>query len=381
MTRQQRTQISIYTQFASSKGYSLLELMIGMSLGLVLTLGVSSMYTQSSGNYQRMSDEVLRIGNTQYVGNVLRKEIQGAGYWGAYTGFETPAVWVDPCSTDLASLEQGVHQPVLGYNSPANSPLACLNSNNHVSGTDILVLRRASGLAVSADHAMVNNDVYIQANPQEFVLEYGNSGGFFPALLNGDNSIASVGTSPNGGAASILIKRNTPDANPVINATRLAADVRKYRTDIYFVAPCTIPSDGSDVCTGTMDDGGEPVPSLKKLELSAQSGNLQFDVVTIAEGVSNMQILYGIDSSDEETPGSGSPDNFIAAPTLVDLNNVVSLQVSLLIRDKSRGEFQNQNTYNLAGQIVGPFNDYYSRQALNSNYRIANLSMRRAGSN
>lgn len=370
-----------HTNKARMAGYSLVELMIGLSLGMVLTAGVTSMYVQSKNNYQRMSDEVLRIGNAQYLGNTLRQEIQGAGYWGAYTKVGNASVLINPCSTTLADLELAIDQPVVGFDSPASSPLSCLTNSNFVAGTDILVLRRAASMPVRDPDAMVNGDVYVQSNPQEIMLQLGNPAGFVPSALNAGNAVKDVGTTPGGNAPSIMIKRNIQDADPVKTGSRLAADVRKYHTDIYFVSPCTISANATSICTGGNDDGGDPLPSLKKLELTAAGGALRFEVVTVAEGVENMQIQYGIDTSPENEPGSGSPDFYTSNPSIADLEGLVSLDLAVLIRDRLPSQFNNQNIYTLADEQVGPFNDRFSRQVLNSNYRIANLSMRRAGSN
>jgi type IV pilus assembly protein PilW len=364
-----------------ARGYSLVELMIGMSLGLVLTMGITAMYVQSSQNYERLADEVTRVGNSQFIGNQLRREIQGAGYWGDFTSPTPTGVFVDPCDLSIPTMTLGVSQPIFGFDSRPASPLGCLTQNNFMPGTDILILRRASSVELSALNGPTQGDVYIQSNPSGFVLEFGNSGGYVAPTVNADNSLGQVGTSPSGGPTTLLTKLNVDDPASPEFAMRVAAHSRKYRTDIYFVSPCTIGADGSNICTGGSDDGGEPRPSLKKMELRASGGLLTLQTLVLAEGVENMQIQFGIDTTGSASLGSGSPNIYIPNPTIDQFNDVVSLQVALLLRDEIRSDFVNNNVYTLANETVGPFGDSFSRNVMDATYRIANLSMRRAGSN
>jgi len=365
----------------SQAGYSLIELMIGLSLGLVMIIGITSLYVQSSHNYDRLSDEATRISNTQYLSGLFRQEIQGAGYWGDFTTPNAEGTLINPCLIDTASLAAAVDQPVYGFDSPGASPLACLPNGNFVAGTDVLVLRRASSQPLSPLNPAVTGEVYIHANPQEYVVEVGDSGGYVAPELDAGNGVANIGTSPAGNAPSIMTKKNNPDAATPDYTMRVAADSRKYNVSIIFVSPCTIPANNSDLCTGPDDDGGNPFPSLKKLELSAQSGGLQFDTIVLAEGVENMQIQYGIDISAPNSLGSGSPNYYTQAPTIPEWENVVTIRVAALLRDEVPSQFPNNNTYTLLDTVLPPFGDRFVRQVFDGTYRIQNISQRRAGSN
>ena len=60
------------------------------------------------------------------------------------------------------------------------------------------------------------------------------------------------------------------EVEALLNCPEVAAAIRRYRTHIYFVAPCSVPFDGSNppICTGPSDDGGRPIPTLKRLEVT-----------------------------------------------------------------------------------------------------------------
>ncbi len=367
-----------------SKGYSLIELMIGLSLGLVLTMGITSIYVQSKNNYERIAEETTRSSTSQYIGSLLRREIQGAGYWGELIDPDPRTTYIDPCVLTITNYLNGIYQPVFGFNSPGSSPLSCIANNNFVPGTDILILRRASSLPITdaaGSNPIIPGDVYIQTNPASTLIEIGASS-YVPPKLNADNSVAQEGTTPAGNATTVKVKRNIDDPgdDPELGV-RLGAEIRKYVLEVFFVSPCTISADGTGVCTGTDDDGGEPLPSLKKLELRSVNGVLQLETQVLAEGVEDMQIQYGIDTSAAESLGSGGANLYKANPTADEFKDVVSVQVAVLMRDNVNSGFVDTNTYTLLDKVVGPFNDIYPRNVLNGNYRIVNLSMRRAGSN
>ena len=87
------------------------------------------------------------------------------------------------------------------------------------------------------------------------------------------------------------------------------ADSRAYVERIYFVSPCNVFESGQTTCTAAAD-GGKPIPTLKRLELSVVSGATAFVLTPLVEGVENMQLDYGVD-----TEGVGGPAYpFIQAP-------------------------------------------------------------------
>src|SRR4029077_9116717 len=72
-----------------------------------------------------------------------------------------------------------------------------------------------------------------------------------------------------------------------------AATFNQYRTHIYFVANNDQPGDG--------------IPTLKRAELGAGA----FTIVPLVEGVENLQLEYGLDTS---VPTTGSPAVYTADP-------------------------------------------------------------------
>jgi type IV pilus assembly protein PilW len=128
---------------------------------------------------------------------------------------------------------------------------------------------------------------------------------------------------------------------------------------------------GNGICDAT-DDGGKPIPTLKRIEL--QSGP-SWNTVSLVQGIENFQVEYGIDTS-----GDGVPDSYVTAPANTnDWSNVVALRIHLLVRniDTTPG-YKDTKQYNLglAGTTAAA-NDAYKRHVYTALVRVNNVSDRK----
>jgi type IV pilus assembly protein PilW len=165
---------------------------------------------------------------------------------------------------------------------------------------------------------------------------------------------------------------------------------------IYFVAPCNNPSSGT-LCDPNAD-GGSPIPTLKRLELTASGGNPSFTTVNIAEGVEFLKLGYGIDdtpttvNSDTGLIGDGSPDRYSLTPPLTDMSNIVSARIDMLVRNpEPSASFTDTKTYALGVDPVvntnpavtipptffTPAARMYRRHVYSAEIRVVNLGSRK----
>jgi type IV pilus assembly protein PilW len=385
-------------------GLSLIELMIAITLGLLILAGLTTVFVSASESQRELQRSAQQIENGRYGMDALTQDLHHAGFYGSYSAYTDGTTIPDPCITgDETALTAALGDPVQGFIAASQTALPSLagttcatylpNANLHP-GSDILVIRRAEttplrypgdGLSpvVTAASPALASEVYLQADPVTIDIQFGNGA-----------SITSS-TKASGGAASILQKNGN------------AAPIRKYHIHIYFVAPCSVPAGGASVCTGSADDSGSPIPTLKRLELSAPSGTRTFNTVPIAEGIEALKIEYGVDNSpstvDANTGriGDGAPDLCIpnsvtSTPTAADWPNVVSAKVWLVARSpQSTPNHSDTKTYGVAtastsycsganpgtpagsGLAYGPYNDAYKRHSFFSDIRLVNLSSRR----
>ena len=337
------------------RGLSLIELMIAVTIGLLMLTALASMYMGASNNNRELARSSRQIEDGRYALQTITDDIALAGYLGYFTNPVAPAVLPDPCEqNDMTTIRTGSALAVQGYDAPATVPAplsGCLGDAEHVSGTDILVVRRADS-NVTASGSLLANEIYLQANAD---------------VNNSANPVVNTGTLAN---FPLLLKDNTT-----------LAPIRKLHVHIYFVAPCSVPAGGVSNCSGATDDNGNPIPTLKRLELTLDSGGSRVWLVTpIAEGVENLQIDYGVDSD-----GDGVPDSFSAAPATADWSNVVAANLHLLVRntEKSQG-YSDLKTYDLglAGTVSstasgGALDPAYKRKAYTAQGRIVNIASRR----
>ncbi len=327
---------------ARVSGFSLVELMVSLTIGLLLLTVLALVFSNSSRMQKEVTLSAQQIENGRYAIDILSEDVAHAGFWGYYGGsFTAPGALPDPCALDAASLTTALAIPVQGYNAPIATLPTCLPAANYVAGTDILVVRHASSTIAGA---LAANGMYFQSNSTSTLVATG--GGTFN-----------------------LTRRNGTGVN-------IPAEIRAYETHIYFVSPCSVPAGAT--CTGT-DDGGKPIPTLKRMELSLDgSGNLNMVTVPLVEGIENFQVDYGVDSD-----GDGAPDGaaYIADPgTVVNWMRVMAVQAFVLARNtESSPDYTDNKTYTLgtAGAITPTgAATRYRRHVYSSLVRVKNPSDR-----
>lgn len=345
------TTIFTYPAPRSQRGLSLVELMISLTIGLLLLMGLTTLLVQQSGARDELEKSSRQIENGRYAMQILHDDIQHAGFYGEYYQLPAPPAGLpNPCDTTPAGLLAAMPLPIQGYDSPVASPLpvACLLAANYKTGTDILVIRRVS-TALESWTGLNAGDVLMQTTVASNVLAAVPSPVPAPATLF--PLTAKDGTTP--------------------------ASVRKYVVHIYFISPCSVPAGGGSTCTGSADDNGKPIPTLKRLNITAANPTSPPTIEPLVEGIENLQLDYGLDNV---APADGSPDSYTTAPaTTTDWSNVMTIRVNLLARntEPTFGGYLDTKTYNLGGTTVLPSNDNYKRHVFSELVRVINPSGRR----
>ena len=364
----------IYPLPGKQRGLSLVELMISITIGLILLLGITSLIVQQSSTRDELDKSSRQIENGRYAIRLLHDDIEHAGYYGSFfsipsTTLPVPGTLPDPCLLTQAALDAAMPLSVQGYDvSPSATTTAAtlfgasgatctsgvfIANANYKPGTDILVIRRAASVitTMAAATAGAGGQFYLQTTP------------FGKVLNTGANS------------AMFTLKNNT-------TANTNFADLRAYLVRIYFISPCSVMANGA-TCTAT-DDNGRPIPTLKMLELGVNTvGATSFNLIPLVEGIEQMQLDYGID-----TDGDGYPDNNYATvpASAIDWSNVMAIRINLLSRNTecSTG-YADIKSYpmGLASAVTAPASDCangsgYKRHAFSELVRLVNPSGRRA---
>ena len=336
-------------------GLTLIELMVSMTIGLIMLAALVTLIADQSSNRGEIDKSGKMIENGRYAIQTMAADIQMAGFWGEFNPpASTVTVLPDPCSTDVGVLDGALPFHIQGYNDPVTLPsdlAACVSE--HKPGTDVLVVRRAdTGTVLKADAEA--NQIYIQSGLQA------------PIGLDFLHRLADGSDAADPTVGFIYKKKNlTTDA-----------DLRKVLVNIYYISKCSVPVSNS--CTA--GDDGTPIPTLKLVQLSKGAGGPVFTTESIAEGIENLQIDYGVDSDGTDgAPDGGDVNGSALAPA--NWQNVMSLKLHLLARstEKTPG-YQDKKSYVLgtAGAAsAASDNTQYKHHVFVQSVRLVNPSGRR----
>lgn len=243
----------------SQVGFSLVELMISLVIGLIVLGALVALFVNNSSTRRELdrSADVLENGN--YALNLLRDELSLAGFYGtlATVSGSTDA----PCSTSLADWKGSMGLFVRGSNQTDTPDPFSGCTTNRKSNTDAVLVQRAAtctaGGSSSDCETLTVGKVYLQV--AECSTEYNDLSKRF--VLE-----AYAATSP--------FTLHAKDCST-------AAPIRSYVRRIFYINTNN---------------------QLIQRDLTSSPATEQL----IADGIENMQIEYGID-----TTGDGSPDCFI----------------------------------------------------------------------
>jgi len=316
-----------------SAGFTLVELLVALTIGVALLAGLAVMFGNSSLSGNELEKSVRQMENGRYAADLLSEEIRLAGYYGELPIDTLSTALVNACETTLSNLGWNdgattVPVRITGLSASEAAGLSCLT--NKKPNTPALVLRRLETTPILAS-AVTPNTLYVQSS-----------------RCNSDP------------VSTLFVAASTSSAFTLrdLNCTTLTS-VRRYVTRVYFIASC-------DECPA------DTIPTLKRAELV---GN-QIMVSPLSEGIDDVAFDYGFD-----TNGDGVPDVYRSALSGVasaadnDWNNVVAIRTHLLTRttDKSADFTDAGKTYSLglAGSR-GPFTDGFKRRVFTVTSRLNN---------
>ena len=317
---------NLYFRAARQPGFSLIELMVALLIGVLIIIGAVSVYVQSRNTF-RVTEAVARLQETgRYAMEVLVPDIRMAGYWGLHNRAEYITNSAGPGDTLPAGLTElddcgdnwatNTVETVTGTNQDEEYPFpdtcAPYGSDDATAwqpGSDILVIRRAS----SEPAAPANGTLQIQSSRLQ-------------------SALFQNGTLPPGFAPPTT----TESYDLVANA--------------YYVS--------------RNSTGRAGMPSLRRKRLI--SGPAIRDE-EIAPGIEDFQIRFGID-----TDGDQEAESFVD-PNAVAGNPVVAVRVWLLVRalEQEQG-FVDSEVRVYAGKTVPAPNDKVRRILVERTIQLRN---------
>lgn len=308
----------------SQQGFSLVEMMVAATIGLLLLTGLGTVYLGSRQTFRQQEMLARMQEGARYAFEVMTLEIRQVGYTGCapksktYSSLEVsaPPDWFN----DLAT------RPLFGYESGAGLPAVV---TGELAGTDSVSVLRAddSGGFRVTDHDKASAVIDLNKN-------HGLNLGEILTVVSADCSYAStfqMTASP----STLKVQHNSGAGTPG-NSTKCLGDPAG--------ASCTGPPSGYPELSvnsklmrtrGTiffLANGTSGEPSLFRENLATSAGAAVSEAEELIEGVEDMQILYGEDTTGTATPAARNVDEYVAADAVINWDNVFAVRVSLLMR-------------------------------------------------
>ena len=131
-------------QRPASRGFSLVELMVAVTLGLVLMLGLSSVFISSKQGYRVQESSGRMQESLRFALDIIGRELRHADFW---AGVPASEVRNGVSGTSAAACDVPWHaNPALGiegFDGGASSPAAGCTVGSYVANSDVLVTRYA----------------------------------------------------------------------------------------------------------------------------------------------------------------------------------------------------------------------------------------------
>jgi prepilin-type N-terminal cleavage/methylation domain-containing protein len=305
---------------ARLRGFSLIELMVSMVLGLLVVAGLINLFVANRKAYQIQSGNNYLQENLRIASDRVGWSLRMADFWG---GNKSSAVVVSAGSTvtkkgdcdgawatAVAPGSNGAGA-VFGYDGADAFPLdaACIGGEDYyVKGSDVLVLRYAEPDVLSPGPAASS------AAPAEAATISDNPDQIFLLSVPGSTAQLFAGTVPGAGGNNSLRRY-----------------VHPYQIDMYYLRPCNVPV--GSICNAAAD-GGMPVPTLMRMHLQSDGTFISEPVV---DGIEQLNFEFGVATSANDMV----PEYARATKVTNDSNwgNVVSVRVSVVavnaVRDVS----------------------------------------------
>lgn len=339
----------------SQRGISVVELMIAVVLGLIVSGSVLGVFLSANRNFAQ--DE--RMGrlqqNARFAMEQLANDLQMAAFWGRARDPGDVIVKTRDCDVDGSGQEcQGIaadtvlplgsdcdsssspHDPGSQYDSWAYDvlvPLQVLSEASASEAGDAFSCITAAEFEVGSDVLAVK---HVEGRPIDRSAQ---------SAAERDEDVGEVFLRSTGEVGALIVyEDDVPPAGQF--------DWR-YVAHVYYVR-------------SYLDDPADGIPSLYRKRIEGAS------VVTeaggVAEGIEAFNVLFGID-----TTGDGAPNTYIAEPTAAQLAAAVTAKIYVLARSATADPaYSNDRTYTLGDRTIAAANDGFYRRVFSSTVMLRN---------
>ncbi len=285
-----------------SSGYTMVELLVSMFLGLFLLTGA---YQVSITNKQanRLQTTLLQTQkNGRFAIDNISYAIKTAGYSGFYGNLSSG---VENLLNTPTNEKWDISVPTSGFNNVGSSD-SISGITGFIPNTDVLLLKGMNSNTVpvisnanSSTLVVASNDAFSAGDA--VVVSDVNQASVFQVKTVSSDATTSTLTLDTGGS--------TPGNSALLsNSFNSEAEIGKYDVQIFYIK-----------------NGHNGSPSLFKTALMSTGGALQLQEIELASDIADMQISYGVDNNNDQIL-----DEYKDASTITNWDQLISINVALL---------------------------------------------------
>ncbi len=287
------------------KGFTLIELMVSLTIGLFIILGVLVVYVGGLRSYS-VNDALSRVQESgRFALEFLARDVRVAGF---QAGCDSVNNLLNETSSDYSEDLHLVAGGIKGWDDSAGDYSD--DMYNYEAGTDVLLVKNAA----TETGLVASGNTPANANTINLTTASGIDKGTI--ILVADSEGCDLFQTRNNANASTLTRgasSNNPgpgNKNPGSNdfSHQYDGDMEIYTLDarLYYIG-----------------EGGNGRPALRRTSLT-EDGVLDDDAELVS-GIEDMQIEYGVDTDDDQ-----NVDEYQDASEVADWDEVLAARISLL---------------------------------------------------
>jgi type IV pilus assembly protein PilW len=357
----------------AQRGVTLIELMVSLMLGLLLTAGIIRVFTGNRVTYA-FNESLSRIQeNARFSLDHISYNTRMAGYSGClsdvavYNNLNAPDAFRDDIENGIQgfnangtgageSFTASTANPAPSASASAWTPaLPAALVNRVIPGSDVLVVRGISGSANPLITPFSSASQLVVTSPNEFIEG--------EILVATDCQKASIFQLTNATASGLGVNLDHSNGGGFLPGNSSASWAAEQ---IYGL--------GSEVArlqafAFYIGRGANNSPALFQLRLGLQSATSSaFAPEELVSDIDTLQVRYGVDGDDD-----GDIDSFLSADAVGDWTDVLSVELTLLARASDEyGSDVDTAVYTLVDTQFNPADDRRLRQVFSTTIGVRN---------
>lgn len=320
-------------------GFSLTELMVAVTIGLVVLAGASSIMVSNKKTYTAQDSLARLQENARAAMLMLTYEMRNIGYWGCNPDMENVN---SALNTATSSSAFWIGSAIEGANAATNTstpgnlqPTGTALAVTPRAGTDVLMVRGLDGTSsFEVENTMTSESASMKISPGSGIQDG-------EVLVITDCSSADIFQVTNINAGGTLVhntggtwspgNKSLGGGNKLSKAYGPDSQIMRFKSSMFYI-----------------DQGASGEPSLFRRALVVSGSGSSPLTQELVEGIENLQILYGVDADGDELADSYVNASLVGAASW---NNVVSIRFGIIARALANLQMTDLKTTATASQL------------------------------